>query len=64
MTELEHEENTEQLAVYSWRWSQLWEAGYDSSTAEFFAETSIDLHKLCDAKKAGLTDQQAIDLFT
>lgn len=49
--------------VYMWRFQQLWDAGYDSLTAEVLAETDSDLHKMCDAKKAGMSDHEALLIF-
>lgn len=50
--------------VRQWRFNRLLDAGYDIDTAMIFAETKDDLHKLCDWKLAGLTDELAIDLLT
>lgn len=62
--EPEVETFTEEHQVYSWRWSQLWDAGYDSRTCEFLALSDTDLHRMCEAKRAGITDQQALKTFT
>ena len=49
--------------VYCWRFSQLWEAGYDSSVAEELALSDCDLHEAVDAKRAGCTDAHALAIF-
>jgi hypothetical protein len=62
MPEEEEEEivpSVQEIEVYMWRFSQLWDAGYDSVVAELLAETDHDLHQMCEAKKAGLSDRQA-----
>ena len=49
--------------TYSWRFDVLWEAGYDSMVAELLAHSPGDLHKMADAKRAGCTDQRALEIF-
>lgn len=50
--------------VYSWRWTQLWNAGYDSRLCEHFAaQFHLDLHQLVESKSAGMTDVQALQIF-
>ena len=49
--------------VYCWRFSQLWDAGYDSKVAEELALSESDLHKMVKAKKAGLSDERALEIF-
>ena len=50
-------------SIYTWRFAQLWDAGYDSEVAELLAKSTADLHKLVDAKKAGCSDEQALIIF-
>ena len=53
----------DQAEVYTWRFDELWTAGYDSRTAELLALGESDLHKMVEAKKAGVTDDQALSIF-
>lgn len=48
---------------YGWRWSQLWEAGYDSVTCELLAATKVDLHEMCEAKAKGCSDETALRIY-
>jgi hypothetical protein len=50
--------------IYTWRFSELWAIGYDSQAAELLALGKGDLHQMCDAKKAGCSDEQALRIFS
>lgn len=49
--------------LYTWRFQQLWSAGYDSVAAELLALTKSDLHVMVEAKKAGCSDTHALAIF-
>lgn len=55
--------NSTAMSIYTWRWQQLWDAGYDSMTAETLAVSKSDLHQMIDAKKAGCSDELALAIF-
>jgi hypothetical protein len=61
-TDLEFPDSTAKM-IYTWRFGELWRAGYDSVTAELLALGDYDLHKMVDAKKAGCTDSLALATF-
>ena len=49
----------------AWRFTQLKTAGFDIPTAMLLAgETSIDLHKICEAVRAGCPVELAVQIFT
>lgn len=55
---------SEEQQVYTWRFNQLWDAGYESSSAELIAKrVDIDLHKAVDLKQAGVADTLALDIL-
>lgn len=52
------------ISVESWRWKTLLEIGCKDATAEKLAKAGhADLHKMCEAKKAGCTDARLLKIF-
>ena len=60
----EWEGETEADRVQAWRAGNLVRAGVSLDVAEVLAATEADLHKLLKAFKAGMTERQAVEIFT
>ena len=56
--------DTEAHRVQSWRAGCLVRAGVSLDVAEVLADTGADLHMLIAAFKAGMTERQAVEIFT
>lgn len=54
----------EAVKVFEWRLLSLLDAGIRLDPARTLAKSSADLHKVCDAARAGCPDKLAVEIFT